>query len=289
MLELIKVMSMRLIFDDEYENVDSSLRSFDDDKYCLFIDEAGYNESKSIIESHWHEWLEIVHIIDGAMETLTPHGCFRVDSGNVIVVGMQSLHKMIGQEGHFRFRCLHLNIGFILQYLPTSILADKVFLVENKEEFLKIFANIISRMQHNDVISQLEYKSSLLSLLALCLKESQVDFAGKNNKRDDTFSKILFYVSSHYREDISLQHLSHEFDYTTQYISLMFKQYLNTNYYSYLIKLRLDRAKFLMMTSDKRVIDIALECGFASEHSFINHFKKWYSLTPSQYRKKDKK
>lgn len=280
---------MRLVFDDEYENIDSSIRSFDDDQYCLFIDQAGYNESHSTIETHWHEWLEIVHIIDGSMKTMTPQGIFEVNSGDIIVIGMQTLHKMIGGAGNYRFRCLHINVGFILQYLPSSILADKVFLIENKEEFFHIFANIISKMKHNDVISQLEYRSSLLSLLAFCLKESQVNSIDSYNEKDDTFSKILFYVSSHYREDISLQHLSHHFDYTTQYISLMFKQYLNTNYYSYLIKLRLDRAKFLLMTSDKRIIDIALECGFSSEHSFINHFKKWYQMTPSQYRKKDKR
>lgn len=41
---------MRLIFDEEYEDVDSSIRDYDDNKYCLFIDSAGSNEAPSTIE-----------------------------------------------------------------------------------------------------------------------------------------------------------------------------------------------------------------------------------------------
>ena len=69
----------------------------------------------------------------------------------------------------------------------------------------------------------------------------------------------------------------------------MFKKYLNTNYYTYLTKLRLDRSRFLLTSSRHRVIDIAIECGFNNEHSFINHFKKVYGITPTQYRKNEMK
>lgn len=148
-----------------------------------------------------------------------------------------------------------------------------------------MFSQVIAKMNHDDIISQLEYKASLLSLLAHCLQESHYDPTSYHHENNDIFSRILFFVSTHYREDISLQYLSNHFGYTTQHISLMFKRYSNTNYYTYLTKLRLDRAKFLLMTSSKRIIDIAFECGFSSEHALINHFKKWYAMTPSQYRK----
>lgn len=282
---MLLVIKMRLIFDEEYEDIDSSVRNYDNNKYCLFIDSAGYNETSSIIDVHWHEWLEIVHIIDGHMTTLTPSGAFEVGAGDVIIIGMQSLHKMIGNAGNFRFQCLHINIGFILQHMPSTLLIDKVFMIQNQKVFIDLLSQVILKMNHDDIISQLEYKASLLSLLAQCLQESHYDPTSYHHENNDTFSRILFYVSTHYREDISLAHLSEHFGYTTQHISLMFKRYLNTNYYTYLTKLRLDRAKFLLMTSQKRIIDIAFECGFSSEHVLINHFKKWYAITPSQYRK----
>lgn len=51
---MLLVIEMRLIFDEEYEDVDSSIRDYDDNKYCLFIDSAGSNEAPSTIEVHWH-------------------------------------------------------------------------------------------------------------------------------------------------------------------------------------------------------------------------------------------
>lgn len=39
------------------------------------------------------------------------------------------------------------------------------------------------------------------------------------------------------------------------------------------------------MTTQKRNLDIAIECGFSNEHSLISHFKKSYHETPSQFRK----
>lgn len=276
---------MRLMFDDEYEEIDSSIRRYDDNKYCLFLDIAKHSQDDVIIDVHWHEWLEIIYVINGNMTVITPQGSWHVKKNQIIVIGTNVLHKIIGKTGYMRFQCLHVNNGFILQHMSTSLLIDKVFMIEDKTYFLELWAEIILKMNHIDLISQLEYKSSLLQLLAQCLKENHYNLKQYENWNNDTFSKILFYVSTHYREDISLKHLSEYFHYTTQHISLMFKRYLHINYYVYLTKLRLDRAKLLLMTTDKRIIDIALECGFSSEHGLINHFKKWYGKTPSQYRK----
>lgn len=274
---------MKVVFDNEYEEVESQLRKYDKNKYCLFLDAAGQNESTAIIEAHWHEWLEITYIIDGEMSVQVPQDIYHVTKGEIIVIGMQTLHRIIGNVGNYRYQCLHINIGFVLQHLSPTLLNEKVMKIQDKEMFLEYFTQIIQLMNHDDVVSQLKYKASLLNLLSLCLN-------GYTEETDDydmhaIFSRILFYVSTHYNEDISLKDLSKRFNYTSQHISLMFKKYLNTNYYTYLTKLRLDRARLLLTSTHRRVLDIALECGFSSEHSFIGHFKKMYGMTPTQYRK----
>lgn len=170
--------------------------------------------------------------------------------------------------------------------MSSSLLNDKVFIVQNEEEFQSYCSTLIQLINHDDVYSQLRYKASILNILALCVQETQSDLLDAKDEINDIFSDILFYVSTHYQDNISLQKLSQEFNYTTQHISLLFKKNLNTTYYTYLTKIRLDRAKFLLMTTQKRNLDIAIECGFSNEHPLISHFKKRYHETPSQYRKK---
>lgn len=279
---------MKIEYDEEYENIDGenlSLRRFDKHKYCLFLGDMGENQEVFIVDPHWHEWLEIVHITEGEMIVYTPHGETVVRKGNTVVIGMQTLHKIVAEAGHYNYQCIHINVGFILQHMSSSLLNDKVFIIQNEEEFQSYCSMIIQLINRDDVYSQLRYKASILNILALCVQETQSDLSDAKDEINDIFSDILFYVSTHYQDNISLQKLSQEFNYTTQHISLLFKKNLNTTYYTYLTKIRLDRAKFLLMTTQKRNLDIAIECGFSSEHSLISHFKKSFNETPSQFRK----
>ena len=226
----------KIEYDEEYENIDGenlSLRRFDKHKYCLFLGDKGENQELFIVEPHWHEWLEIVHITEGEMVVYTPHGETTVQKGNTVVIGMQTLHKIVAGTGHYNYQCIHINVGFILQHMSSSLLNDKVFIVQNEEEFQSYCSTIIQLINHDDVYSQLRYKASILNVLALCVQETQSDLSDAKDEINDIFSDILFYVSTHYQDNISLQKLSQEFNYTTQHISLLFKKNLNTTYYTY--------------------------------------------------------
>ncbi len=53
---------------------------------------------------------------------------------------------------------------------------------------------------------------------------------------------------------------------------------------NYLIYLRLEKAKGLLLHSDKKLTDIAFECGFYSSQHFSSTFSKWVGKTPLLYR-----
>jgi AraC family transcriptional regulator len=54
--------------------------------------------------------------------------------------------------------------------------------------------------------------------------------------------------------------------------------------HQYLLHLRLTRAKDLMGKRDRPLLDIALECGFASHAHFTRAFRKRYGISPSEFR-----
>lgn len=55
----------------------------------------------------------------------------------------------------------------------------------------------------------------------------------------------------------------------------------------YLTGLRLERARALLRNSDRRVADIAIECGFESLGSFATLFKRTFGITPGSIRKNE--
>jgi transcriptional regulator GlxA family with amidase domain len=50
-------------------------------------------------------------------------------------------------------------------------------------------------------------------------------------------------------------------------------------------RLRLDRAAWLLLTSQVTVLDIALETGFGSHETFTRAFRRRFGETPSSFRK----
>jgi AraC family L-rhamnose operon regulatory protein RhaS len=52
----------------------------------------------------------------------------------------------------------------------------------------------------------------------------------------------------------------------------------------YLFRLRLERAKTLLRETDIKIVDIALECGYASSQYFSNSFRQATGSSPTQYR-----
>ena len=60
------------------------------------------------------------------------------------------------------------------------------------------------------------------------------------------------------------------------------------NFCSYLNALRLNRAKELLMTSEKTVDEIMEESGFTSRGEFFGKFRQKFGESPLQFRKSQK-
>ena len=97
---------------------------------------------------------------------------------------------------------------------------------------------------------------------------------------------ILFYIRKHYKERFTQEEVAKRFYFSRGYFSSFFKDNTGQTFKEYLDGYRVEQARRDLIYSDKSVLDIALEHGFADSRGFINTFKKIYGITPLQYRKK---
>ena len=68
---------------------------------------------------------------------------------------------------------------------------------------------------------------------------------------------------------------------TPSYISHLFRQFINKSYTEYIVLLRLEHARELLLTSDLTLEDIADRSGFANARSMSGYFKNAYGSLPS--------
>jgi|GEM_PF-6737499 two-component system response regulator YesN len=108
---------------------------------------------------------------------------------------------------------------------------------------------------------------------------------GDNRKLDAWIAKIVQRLHENLHEPFKLEELAASINYSVPYFSSMFKKTTGDSFVQYLNKLRLEKAKLLLLTTDRKTFEIAEEIGFENYRSFNRLFKRDTGLTPSDYRK----
>ena len=123
------------------------------------------------------------------------------------------------------------------------------------------------------------------------LLEKAIDLREKAQPRkyDTLLKQAQDYIEAHYHEyDISLNSVAASVNLSPNHFSAIFSQELGETFIEYLTKIRMEKAKELLSTTDGPVADLAYQLGWASSNYFCTVFKKYTGVTPLQYRKQSR-
>ena len=129
------------------------------------------------------------------------------------------------------------------------------------------------------------YVSLILSELyenALEVYESVSESAKKKQK--SVSAKVKEYLRIHARENIGVTDLSKIFHYNPDYLTQIFKEEYGNTICTYINLVRIDEAKKLLIETDMKIGDVALNVGFYDGKYFMKTFKKIVGVTPSEFR-----
>lgn len=101
----------------------------------------------------------------------------------------------------------------------------------------------------------------------------------------DRINQVIEYIELHLDENIDLSSLAAKSALSKYHFHRVFKALLGEQPLKYVERRRMTRSAHALLNSNKKVIDIAFDFGFGSHESFTRTFKKWFLLTPSQFRK----
>ncbi len=101
---------------------------------------------------------------------------------------------------------------------------------------------------------------------------------------DDLILSVKNYIDQHYAEELSLEFLADQVHLSCSYLSKLFKKELGQNLSTYILNVRLDHAKALLRTTDRKTYEIAESVGISDPVYFSRLFKKATGCTPKDYR-----
>ncbi|MBD8068723.1 response regulator [Bacillus sp. PS06] len=203
--------------------------------------------------------------------------------------------KLINAIEKIEFESFKLNVESILEkHKKYSIgsftfLANRIFLllmslvikygIETSKIQQELWLCQQSILEHD---SQAKVLDKLMSLAQNVIQEVKGLRASDGSHIVEGVRRFL---EKNYANDITLTSLSKQFHLNGTYLSELFKNQVGQTYSDYLIKLRINKARELLLDSELKIIDVAQLVGFSNSSYFGTVFKKYVGQTPVEYRK----
>ena len=164
--------------------------------------------------------------------------------------------------------------------IKDSDFLNSFFILSNGAEFKNSIAAIVN-----------EYSDKRLFYRETCstaLKNLIIDLHKKNyNNQDnstDTIKKIIEYINLNYAKEIKNNDLAEIAGYHEYHLNRLFVRYTGMSMHKYIVNLRMNEAKRLLLNTNMSVSDIASQTGFCSNTHFSTYFKKETKVSPFEYR-----
>ena len=115
-------------------------------------------------------------------------------------------------------------------------------------------------------------------------KVSGYFFIRHNQKDSDVIDEITALINRDFAEDISISSIADQVYLTPNYISMIFKKAKGYTIVDYITRLRIEKAKLLLSTTNLKIQEIAEQVGYSNPYYFSNVFKKKTGIQPKNYR-----
>ena len=96
--------------------------------------------------------------------------------------------------------------------------------------------------------------------------------------------EILAFVQENFKDECTLASIARAVKYDMTYLSKFFTTNVGVSFTSYVTQVRIAHASYLLLNTDRSVIDISHECGNWSLRSFNRNFLALRGCTPVEYR-----
>ena len=92
-------------------------------------------------------------------------------------------------------------------------------------------------------------------------------------------------VDRRFSEKLLLTDLAKEMNVSLYYLSHFFKENFHMPFQEYLSRVRCEKARRMLLLTDRSLLDISIACGFSDPKYFGRSFRTFYGMAPKEYRK----
>ena len=272
-----------------------SNQSFWHDTDVPFIEARFVREGRDIrSDKHTHDTFSIGAILGGASTCKMRRAKHELTTGTVIFINPEDVHDChpLVEQG-WAFQMLYVDTAW-LRDLQAENDADAqgafaAFDPVSSEDPM-IFTQLaqLGRVLQDPDVSALGKESAATAFFSFLVgktsrSQSRTSLAAGTNLMDDRkMARAAEYIRTYCHQPLRLEEICQAAGVSPSWLVRAFKQRYGITPHAYLTNCRVQRARHALKRGG-RIVDVALDCGFADQAHFQRVFKRQMTATPRQY------
>ncbi|NHN32198.1 AraC family transcriptional regulator [Paenibacillus sp. S3N08] len=251
---------------------------------------------------HFHDSFELVYFSRADIQIFLKDKQYQIHDGDLLLINEFDIHRILYKpNSHYTRYVINFKHNFIRDLLVllqlettfNSLVQSQTHTIsldlKQRYKIEQLFKALYDMQEDSvekiDLTLEPSIKMNLLLLLIEYYQLVQMKAYRKREDFDKEVQEIIHFIDTRFMEDIQLEDLEQLLGISKYTICRIFKKSTRFTFSEYLQHRRIIEAQKKLISSDKPIIEIGLECGFQNLQHFYRVFKKISNCTPSQYRK----
>jgi AraC-like DNA-binding protein/quercetin dioxygenase-like cupin family protein len=251
--------------------------------------------------NHCHKDLEILRVMSGSLGVLCNQRTYRLGPGEVLVISPYSNHACL-KPG--RGTCLRQVVMFDTELIhaffhhvdpeenmPYRDLLGRISVYSGewsqpgREAVLAILDRMHREFARKDYGWKIAIKIMICELFLTFLRL----LPHRQEAKGEAVSKVqaaLEYIAANFDKNITLRQCAALLGFNPSYFSRFFREHIGMPFQEYVKTSKIEKAKFLLVSTDAPVQEVSFQSGYADVGTFHRAFKTVVGDSPLAFRKK---
>lgn len=247
----------------------------------------GVYKSRSWGRPHWHENIELLNITSGTARAVVGNEEIYVSQGDTIVVNAYEMHEIF-TDSLVEYRCLIADIEFIKRFdidLTECVIKSKLH-----DDTINLLFDETEKLRNEmPLCYEAEICANALKIISQMIRKFKVEgslgVSGSRCGKSAMVKEAVSYMKKHLESQITLDDISTNLGFNKYYLCRTFKEITGIPIKKMLNFLRCNEAKRLIMTTERTINEISLDCGYSSLSYFTKTYKGIIGCLPSDTQK----
>ena len=233
------------------------------------------------VAAHAHPTLLFCSMLSGAMTELRGPKGILLPTGTLLVHPDHEPHAHRFHEDGARMFIMQLGTGWAERMASFGVTRPTVPSDLHRSRANAIVGDIYSEFRTGDQASGLSIEGFALALLGE-LTRAQV--TAERSGTPPWLERATELLHSSAGESVDMAAIAHEVGVHPVHLARSFRERFGATMGDYLRRLRVERARTQLLSTNTPLTQIALDAGFADQAHFTRVFKKLVGVTPGAYR-----